>query len=698
MDWLRRNTWVVPLAFALAFAAAGYSALRALERHQRAQLASEVQTTLAAATEALDVWVRNNEAIAAVYASDLRIRRALSDLARLARISEDPSTALRASPAQLELREILSDAAIVLGFEGWGAQDVSGLMIANQADDQIGFRPAALADLRRDAIAELRVEHTPPIPYDTPNGVSVLMIVGGPVLDPNDKPVATLGFSLNPSKAFARLLEVARLGTSGETYAFDENGLMVSPSRFEDQLRGIGLLPDDPSVGAAMQIQIRDPGGDMTLGYVPELPAKARPFTKAAAAAIAGDAGFDIDGYHDYRGVPVIGAWAWVPSLRIGIASEIDVDEAYAALHDVQLRFSIVIGLLVLAAIGMGGYSIVLARLQGKVDEARQLGRYRVERKLGQGGMGTVYLARHALLRRPTAIKVLESEAAEEHAAQRFEREVQVSSSLSHPNTIEIYDFGYAPDGAFYYAMEYVGGITLASLCEKDGPQPDARVRFIMSQVAGSLGEAHMMGLVHRDLKPSNIMLCERGGMHDFVKVLDFGLVRAQQQTDDLAITTTQAVTGTPLYMSPEALQDPTSLDARADVYQLGAVAYYLLAGRPPFEGQGLVEVLAKHMKEPAAPPSDLIGRKVSAELEAIVLRCLAKDPDDRYEDASALRIALEGAAIEGVWGRDEARVWWEEWTGIHGFELEGAVSGTGSTPSGYSIDLLSRIRGSRSR
>jgi hypothetical protein len=701
MSFLTRQAWIIPLAFALAFSVVGYLNLSELERHQRAQMQSEVESRLRAAVAALQVWTEANSATALVLAQDPRIQERVVTLAELARTAAEPIEALRASPLQKELQQVMRPIAEAYGTTGWGGMDRNGLMVANQEDSFVGQRPRASAAITPDVL-EGKVRHTAPLIWDPEGDAApsvVTMIVLAPVRNEQGRVVATFGYAMDPLAKFTHLLATARLGSSGETYAFDANGVLVSSSRFEDQLREIGLLPDDPNVPAALMLSIRAPGGDMTQGFVPDLPVAARPLTKAAASAISGESGFDVDGYPDYRGVPVIGAWTWLPELQVGIATEVDVAEAYAGLASVRLRFAILLGLLVAGSLTMLVYSLVVARLRGRVEEARQLGRYSLEKKLGQGGMGTVYLARHALLRRPTAIKVLEGgevagstgSATEGEHVTRFEREVQVTSSLTHPNTIEIYDFGSAPDGSFYYAMEYVGGLTLSALVEHDGPQPEARVLHLMRQVAGSLAEAHAAGVIHRDLKPSNIMLCERGGLVDFVKVLDFGLVRITGG-DDLAITSTQALTGTPLYMSPEAVENPKGVDARADVYQLGAVAYFLLTGRPPFEGKTVVDVLAKHMQERPEPPSEVLGHAVSVELERIILRCLEKDPDARFEDAGALVEALESCPVEGTWDQRQARAWWQRWIEDHQEELDGASSG-GSAPSGYMIDLAERLQ-----
>ncbi len=194
--------------------------------------------------------------------------------------------------------------------------------------------------------------------------------------------------------------------------------------------------------------------------------------------------------------------------------------------------------------------------------------------KLGGGGMGTVYKARHALLRRPTAIKLLKPETLSESAILRFEREVQLTSELTHPNTVSVYDFGRTPEGTFYYAMEYLEGVTLGDLVRRHGPLPEARTLHILRQICASLSEAHAVGLIHRDIKPSNIILTQRGGQYDFVKVLDFGLAKWADSHGSDALTATNAVSGTPLYVSPEAVTNPRQVDARADVYEIGAVGW----------------------------------------------------------------------------------------------------------------------------
>jgi len=302
--------------------------------------------------------------------------------------------------------------------------------------------------------------------------------------------------------------------------------------------------------------------------------------------------------------------------------------------------------------------SHIIYGLRQQVREAQQLGQYTLEEKVGEGGMGEVYRARHALLRRPTAVKLLPPGRGADSLL-RFEREVQLTSILTHPNTVAVFDYGHTPDGVFYYAMEYLEGVTLDDLVSLDGPQPPARVVHVLTQVCGSLAEAHGIGLIHRDVKPANIILCERGGVPDVAKVLDFGLVKALESEVEAKVTRDQVITGTPYFLSPEALTTPQRVDARSDLYSLGGVAYYLLSGHHVFEGASLVEVCAQHLHAQPAPPSERLGAALPADLEAVVLACLEKDPGRRPPSARALADRLAACAGVGVWGEADARAWW---------------------------------------
>ena len=304
--------------------------------------------------------------------------------------------------------------------------------------------------------------------------------------------------------------------------------------------------------------------------------------------------------------------------------------------------------------------SRVIYGLQEKVIEARQLGQYTLEAKIGEGGMGQIFRASHAMLRRPTAIKLLPGEHSEAQL-RRFEREVRLTASLTHPNTISIFDFGRTPEGTFYYAMELLKGLNLEILIERHGAQHPGRVVNILLQACGALGEAHGVGLIHRDIKPANIYLCRHGGIDDFVKVLDFGLVR-QQPGSDISLTqsSTQQLVGTPLYMPPESILSPDKISPQADLYSLGATAYHLLTGTPPFAGASVLEVCGHHLHTEPEAPSRRLGQPVPETLERVVLACLAKDPGERPAGAKGLAKLLQQLVEVPRYDADDARRFWE--------------------------------------
>ncbi len=302
--------------------------------------------------------------------------------------------------------------------------------------------------------------------------------------------------------------------------------------------------------------------------------------------------------------------------------------------------------------------SRVVHRLQSEVQVARRLGQYELRDKIGEGGMGVVYRARHAMMKRPVAIKLLPAEAAGQDALTRFEREVQLTSQLSHPNTVVIHDYGRTHEGVFYYVMEFIEGPTLERVIKTKGPMPSGRVVRILEMVAGALAEAHERGLVHRDIKPANILIGPRGGEPDVAKVLDFGLVRLIRAQAE--VTNAGVMMGTPLFMSPEAIRHPDRVDGSSDLYSLGAVAYYLLSGRLVFEAESPIEICAKHMHAKPRPPSELVSG-IDPTLEALVLACLAKEPAQRPASARALCDALARCPSRGEWTREHAEAWWDE-------------------------------------
>ena len=302
-----------------------------------------------------------------------------------------------------------------------------------------------------------------------------------------------------------------------------------------------------------------------------------------------------------------------------------------------------------------------ISRLRSQVAEARRFGQYRLGRRIGAGGMGEVFLAEHELLKRPCAVKLIRPEVVlRAGTIERFEREVRINAKLSHPNTVEIFDYGRTEDGTYYYVMEYLPGMSLADLVERHGPLPPGRVVYLLRQVALALQEAHEAGLIHRDIKPSNIFAAKRGAMDDVAKLLDFGLVRPVATAASPNTSDEGKILGTPLYMSPEQASGSRSLDARSDIYSLGAVAYHLLTGRPPFDRGTAIEAIIAHARDPIVPASQLRDG-LPDDLDEVVMHCLAKDPWDRFPDAGSLEIALGRCACATSWDKNVARQWWRE-------------------------------------
>jgi serine/threonine-protein kinase len=316
-----------------------------------------------------------------------------------------------------------------------------------------------------------------------------------------------------------------------------------------------------------------------------------------------------------------------------------------AAVTTLLINTSYVLGTYVFL---VGGGHIVWS-LRRQVFEARSLGRYRLKRRLATGGMGEVWLAYHAGLKRDVAVKILKAEERERSpsALARFEREVRATAELNHPNTVRVFDYGTTEDGLWYYVMEFLEGETLFDHVKIHGPLPPARAIHIVGQAARAIAEAHEHGIVHRDVKPENLFLTSLGGEHDFVKVIDFGIAKVTHS--DASMTGTGWVLGTPAYISPEVAMG-ASADTRSDVYALGAVLYFLLCGRPPFEADNVAGLLFAHVNESAPPPSAVLGRPIPSDVEGVVLRALEKDPASRYATGAEFALALAGCRLAGKW------------------------------------------------
>ncbi|MEQ8789949.1 MAG: serine/threonine protein kinase [Pirellulaceae bacterium] len=692
---VRTQLWIWPLLAAAVLLVAGWLINTSVENTMKRQFAGNLQTVLKADVEALRIWFGTQEALVHSAATEDSVAAEVGRMVEIAHQNADGASLLQ-SPTLKDIRRELrpwlsvddvhadADEQKAVGHHnGFVVVDRQLRIVAADRDDLIllSLDPQARADLlderaqallRRALGGETYV--TPPFSSrvvlktaagDSRVGVPTMFALS-PVRDSAGEVVAVLGLRIEPEEEFTEILSIAQPGETGETYAFNDEAVLISQSRFDDQLKTAALLVDRDDVKSILNIELRDPQVDMTAGARPSLPRREQPLTRMAADALAGRSGVDVDGYRDYRGVPVIGAWTWIPTHGIGVATEIDVAEAYQPLYVLRWSFWILFSLLAVSAVVVYGVMLVARRLQIVAQksalQAKRLGQYQLDEKIGEGGMGVVYRAHHALLQRPTAVKLLSPEKTNDASIARFEREVQLTSRLNHPNTIQIYDYGRTPEGTFYCAMEYLDGMSLEALSARFGPQCEGRVVHLLQQVCHSLAEAHSVGLIHRDIKPANIMLCRRGGLADFVKVLDFGLVKAVAEERQITLTAAGTITGTPLYLSPEGIESPETVDARSDLYAVGAVGYSLLTSGPVFLGKSLTEICMQQVNQAPEPPSQRLGRAVSPSLEALLLKCLAKKPEDRPQSADELLVELADCQTE-PWGQPEARKWWEQHT-----------------------------------
>ena len=671
--FLRTQYWIWPLVAAVILGFVAVFVRQEMESAMKALIGANLRTILNANTEALRAWTATIRSRAEAMSEDPRVVGLVDGIVQRAGRSQGSRAELLTAPELAPLGALLQPELAHYGFTGYVLLSRETLVLAASNEEVVGLKspPGYAEGLQRCFQGEIIV--TPPFPSlgplrDARGQLRVnvpTMLAAAPVRSTNGQILALLCLRIPPEKDFTRMLETARAGDTGETYAFNRAGLLLSESRFDDDLKRQGLIADTPEARSILTLELRNPEVDLTSGKKPPQRHSAQPFTRPVATAATGQSGIDVAGYRDYLGVPTVGAWRWLNDLDIGLVTEMDLAEAMAPLRILRLGFGFLFALLVVAAVAVFLLMRLARRLQESAQratlKAMQLGQYALDEEIGTGGFGTVFRAHHALMRRPVAVKLLDPLLANEQSIARFEREVQLTCTLTHPNTIALYDYGRTPDGLFYYAMEYLEGVGLDKLVQDYGRQPEGRVIHILRQVCGSLAEAHAQGLVHRDIKPANIYLTQRGGIPDFVKVLDFGLVKARHLQGQMELTGATATLGTPLYMSPEAAEHPDRVDARADLYSLGCVGYYLLTGETVFTGETVGEIILHQIRSRPDQPSVRLGQPVSRDFEALLMSCLAKQPEGRPASAEALALALAQCAAANAWVPAEAADWWRQ-------------------------------------
>lgn len=442
----------------------------------------------------------------------------------------------------------------------------------------------------------------------TEGGGMPLVWYEAPVRDAAGNPVAYVGYGVAAQEAFGFLADQGHFGASGEIYVIDLQGSPISALRWPVSPRADAASPWLDRIAAVRK-------------------------DAALPDALAGAV---LEPYPGYAGRKVVGVWRWLPRRGIGLVLEADAAETFGPVR--HLRWiAWQSGVLAVLALAVG---LFLRRSEERTG--RRIGAYRILGPLGEGAVSNVYLAEHILMRRRVALKVLKLRASSDEWLARFRREARLAGRLNHPNFARLFDYGHSKGDGFYYAMEYLAGCNLAELVEREGIQPAERVVHLLKQACAALEEAHGLGILHRDIKPQNLMVCTVAGQPDVLKVLDFGLVKQTDGSDDSRdLTVGLRILGTPAYLAPERIIDPASTDPRADLYALGAVGFYLLTGRKPFESESDLQLTHRILHE-AVPRASTFNPGVPPALDELLARCMAKDPAQRPASARALHEQLD--------------------------------------------------------
>jgi hypothetical protein len=657
---LRRSLALAILASTVVLVAIGYGTYSAVERSLYGLRAATLGSILDSQSKTLEVWIADQVIAIQRLARNRQIREQVAALVAIAAPAGTTPEQYCASPVRRPLVAELDDAFAGTGAVDFNIVDRSGRIVASSFREYCGLRlRPVLLEREFDAVfggntlfvhPSRETERLDQLPAHLPLSRPVVW-VETPVTDAEGEIIAALSVGQYADQQFTAILAAARGGETAEVYAFDRRGQMLSQSRFTKELAQRGRLA--PGQSAMLSLSVRPPD------------APAGELTQLAAAAIAGakvgkTEGMLVEPYPGYYGRDVVGAWRWLPAYDMGIAVEIGADEAYAPLRVLRIAFGTVFSALVLAVIVALASWFSAAKLRGRISEQRRLGPYVLGERIGQGGIANVYLAQHELLKRPTAVKLLKSIRSTDEIVARFEREAKLASQLSHPNMVEIFDYGRAPGGVLYYAMEYLDGATVGDLVARGGPMPVARVVHLLRQVCAGLAEAHGKGLVHRDISATNIMVCRYGGEYDFAKILDFGLVKSIVHGEDSQpITRTLRLIGTPLYMAPERLRDPADVDARADIYAVGAVAFVMLTGKKMFASDDELSLTSCVLNETPPRVSSAASQPIPGELDQLVAACLAKRREDRPQRITDLIEVLDVLAVSARWTQRDAEAAW---------------------------------------
>ena len=653
----RRMLALATLASTLVLGSIGWWTHHSVELSMRSTRGAALKSVLDSETQSLRVWIDDQKHSIGRLARNRQLR----ELVELIAGDTAAGGVIDCGSARpRRLVSLLDESLDGAGAAIFNVVVASGDIVASSFTEYCGLRyndEALASDFapafagkslfvppHRDPSKLVQAPASPPVE-------SPLIWIRSPVRSDSDEIIAVLGVGYLAEARFSTILAAARAGDSDEVYAFDRDGVILSNSRFEAQLSEFAILPEGSS--AVGRLVLRAPRTEQT----------AR--TRLVEAALASDiedknaGGMLLDPYPGYLAAPVVGGWRWLAEDGIFVAIEMSAEEAYAPLETLDRVFAVVFGVMILAVCVALFYWFTAVLIRAEVEKDR-MGPYWLAERIGEGGIGNVYHARHDLLKRPSAVKLLKPTRATDEMTARFRREAKLASQLTHPNMIEIYDYGIGVDGTLFYAMELLDGDTVGELVVRNGPMPVARVAHLMRQVCAGLAEAHGKGLVHRDVSITNIMACLYGGEYDFVKILDFGLVKSMVEEQSQVITRAVRILGTVQYMAPERLHDPAGVDVRADVYAVGGVTFFLASGHRMFEVEDTVALTSRVINETPPRLSEVAEQPIPPELDDLVAACLAKDRNDRPSSIHEVKAVLDRIAEHERWTQSDARAAWE--------------------------------------
>ncbi|QEG39765.1 serine/threonine protein kinase [Roseimaritima ulvae] len=663
----RLRRWL-PLLLSLIVALPSLMAIYGVERKAESSLQSlrysQLEILGDTAAMAVREWAEGKIAIVQSWARTPQLQHNVSQLVELAR-QDQYREALVESSARAEIHKQM----VALG-----GQDVryvfwnrNGTTLASwQADaGDVGQRmPAAGSIELARAFAGETLLHKPDriteptVGFIAEQDVPLMWLVT-PIRDPQGRTQAVMlvrGIGLY--RELTAIFDELDFEDSGDTYAVDDRGWIRTELRHTERLRGTGLLPAD-ATSAALYLRAGDPGHPLSRRRPLTADAATLPLTIAVSRAAARQSGQTVTPYRNYQGVEVVGAWRWLPELEMGAVSEISVQEAFATLT--WLRWSLLgLAAVLTCSAAVAGFVVDQRFREVRQNEAEQFGRYELLDELGSGGMGVVYRARHQFMKRPAALKVIRPDREGQESRLRFDREVQLAAGLRSPHSVSIFDYGWTNDGRAYCAMEMLEGLTVHQAVSRAGKMPAGRVLHLLMHVCDSLAEAHRRGLVHRDVKPRNIMLSPRGECCDWAVLFDFGLAKPTEPDHQLFHTQERVWAGTPMFMAPERFRSPGRTDPRSDIYSLGAVGYFMLAGREPFseiDPSGLFELI---LTSSPTPLEKLLEQSDVQPLAALLQQCMHKQVEQRPQSADELYAQLAKLRDQFPWTRQTATRWWE--------------------------------------